>query len=102
MIIDRERQAHVATCHARIQETTRRLDELRSRAERQRGGRRQDVERTLDRLRGLRNRALARLEDCRRAGGDAWPSIRNQATTAVDELVDGLAEVEAMLERVAA
>lgn len=102
MTIHAERDGHVARSHERLLDAARRLEALRSHVERQPAERRHDLERTLDRLRGLRNRALARLEDCRRASGDVWPAIRNQATTAVDELVAGITEVEAMLERMAA
>lgn len=102
MTIDAERITHAARSHERIQEATRRLEELRSRAERQPAGRRHELERSLDHLRGRRNRALARLEDCRLASDDAWPSARNQASAALNELLDGIAEVEHCLQRVAA
>lgn len=97
-----ERDGHAARSHERLLDATRRLEALRSHAERQPAERRVELERTLDRLRGLRNRALARLEDCRLASDDAWPSMRHQAMAALNELLDGIAEVERRTRRAAA
>lgn len=102
MTIHAERDGHAARSDEQLLDAARRLEALRSHAERQPAARRHDLERTLDRLRGQRNRALARLEDCRLASGDAWPSMRDQAMAALNDLLDGIAEVERRTWRVAA
>jgi hypothetical protein len=89
-----ERDGHAALSHERLLDAGQRLDALRSHAERLPAEQRHELERTLDRLRGQRNRALARLEDCRLASGDAWPSVRDQATAALNDLLVGIAEME--------
>lgn len=97
-----ERDGHAALSHERLLDATHRMEALRTHAERQPTERRLELERTLDRLRGQRNRALARLEDCRLASGDSWPSVRDQAMAALNELLDGIAEVERRARPVAA
>lgn len=72
------------------------LDELRCHAERLPVVQRRDAESALDRLRGLFNRALARVEAVRMAGDDADKLKRAVAGAAValEELRDGLTGME--------
>lgn len=93
------RDTHEAHCRERLQTATRGLDDLRSIVERLRSEDQGDFERALDGLRGLHNRALARLEAARLAPPDSWPLARAQADQALDDLARRLDEVEGRLQQ---
>lgn len=75
------------------------LETLRAVAERQPPARRREAETLLDQLRGLLNRALARLEAARIADNDPWrvQAARSDAHSAAEELFDELARAEGRL-----
>ncbi|AIB11450.1 hypothetical protein ABAZ39_05360 [Azospirillum argentinense] len=103
----RNRHAHDAKCRTLLQATADRLDRLRSQVERfglegHEGMSRDELERTLDALRGQHNRLSARVEAARIATDDAWTFARAIADQAAAELADGLDGMEARLKRVAA
>lgn len=103
----RQRQAHDTLCRDLLLHATDRLDRLRSLVERwpqlgreDRG--RENMERTLDALRGLLNRVTGRIEAAHLATDDAWPFARAMADQAIEELVANLDAAEARLKRAAA
>ncbi len=98
----RNRHAHDAKCRDLLRATADRLDRLRSLVERSGPDVREEMERTLDTLRGQRNRLSARVEAARLATDDAWTFARAIADQAADELVSGLDSMEARLKRLAA
>ncbi|MDQ2104556.1 hypothetical protein [Azospirillum isscasi] len=103
----RNRHAHDAKCRDLLRATADRLDRLRSQVERSSPDAcetmsREEMERTLDTLRGQRNRLSARVEAARIATDDAWPFARAIADQAAEELVAGLDGMDARLKRVAA
>lgn len=85
----------------RILAAAEQMETLRATAERQPLARRREAEGLLDRLRGLLNRALARLEAARleaarMAGDDPWrvQAARLAAQSAAEELFDELTRAE--------
>ena len=103
----RGRHAHDAKCRDLLQATADRLDRLRSLVERsgpdaRENMTREEMERTLDILRGQRNRLCARVEAARIATDDAWPFARAIADQTAEELVNGIEGMEARLKRLAA
>lgn len=72
------------------------MEALRAAAERQPPPRRREAENLLDQLRGLLNRALARLEAARMASDDPWRvnAARLEAQSAAEELFDELSQAE--------
>lgn len=93
------RDTHEAQCRDRLTSATRRLDDLRNTVERLRRDDRGEFERALDGLRGLHNRALARLEAARLAQPESWPLARAQADQALDDLTRRLDEVESHIQQ---
>lgn len=85
----------------RIADASRRLDEMRQWVERQPGARRSEYEPTLDRIRGLLNRAKARLERVRMASDGLVDSARGSAVEALDELCENVHDLESRLPRAA-
>ncbi|KJB95401.1 hypothetical protein GGE65_003764 [Skermanella aerolata] len=79
-----------------------RLDSLRAQAERTSGERRFALERSLDALRGIRNRTEAKIEDVRRASDDAWQLVKVHADAALAQFRSGLDQVESQSRQVAA
>lgn len=98
----RQRQAHDALCRNLVLNAAERLDRLRSLVERSGLREREAMERTLDTLRGLRNRVAARIEAGHLATDDTWPFARAQADQAINELMSGIDALEHQLKRVAA
>ncbi|MBP2293471.1 hypothetical protein [Azospirillum rugosum] len=98
----RQRQAHDTLCRDLLFHATDRLDRLRSLVERRTQPDREDMERTLDALRGLLNRVTGRIEAAHLATDDAWPFARAMADQAIEELVASLDAAEARLKRAAA
>lgn len=103
----RNRHAYDVKCRDLLQETADRLDRLRSLVERsgpevREAMSRQEMERTLDALRGQHNRLSARVEAARIATDDAWAFARAVADQAAEELVSGIDHLEAGLSRKAA
>lgn len=96
------RQAHHTACRNTIVLLGERLERLRQSVERHDPAERQGLERTLDALRGQRNRVMARAEEAFQTSDDAWPFARARADQAIAELVDGLDALEARLSRAAA
>ena len=91
------RKAHELRCRDYISRASFRMDVIRSTIERVAVPNRPDVERELDRLRGLRNRALARAEAARLADDDAWDTIRTQLDRAIQALNFELGALESRL-----
>ncbi|UEM19247.1 hypothetical protein JL100_019380 [Skermanella mucosa] len=81
---------------------TERLDNLRAVAERVPGDQKFLLERSLDELRGLRNRCEARLEDARRASEDAWYLVKVHAEAALAQFRAGIETIENQYRRMAA
>ncbi|ALJ35496.1 hypothetical protein D9623_09720 [Azospirillum brasilense] len=103
----RNRHAYDVKCRDLLQATAERLDRLRSLVERsgpetRETMSREDMERTLDALRGQHNRLCARVEAARIATDDAWTFAHAIADQAAEELVSGLDHMEACLRRKAA
>lgn len=88
------KQRYLSRASAQLEHLNKRLDELRSMAERLGRDRRRPLERALDGARGLRNRAEAKLEDVRRAGEDAWRAFMVPAEAALAELRSVLEQLE--------
>lgn len=80
----------------KISAAAEQMEALRAAAERQPPSRRREAENLLDQLRGLLNRALARLEAARMAYDDPWRvnTARLEAQSAVEELFDELSQAE--------
>jgi hypothetical protein len=97
-------------CHHIIHQATQRMEGLRTTVERLaewRGNpdceaQRSELERALDRVRGNRNRALARLEAVRLAEDDSWVFSRSHADQAIATFCQSVDEVESHLHRAAA
>ncbi|WP_448207903.1 hypothetical protein [Azospirillum sp. sgz302134] len=98
----RQRQAHDSLCRDLLLHASDRLDRLRTQVERWNQNDREQLERTLDALRGLLNRVAGRVEAAHLANDEAWPFARAMADQAVDELVAGLDAAEVRLKREAA
>lgn len=98
----RQRQAHDVLCRDLVLHTAERLDRLRTLVERSGLHDREEFERRLDTLRGLRNRVMARVEAAHLAADDAWPFARATADQAIEELVNGIDAIENQLKRAAA
>ncbi|HRQ83157.1 MAG TPA: hypothetical protein PKZ97_18750 [Azospirillaceae bacterium] len=83
----------------RIAVAAEQLETLRAVAERLPPARRREAEALLDRLRGLLNRALARLEAARIADNDPWrvQAARSDAQSAAEDLFGELAQAEGRL-----
>ncbi len=99
---NRERQAFDTLSRDLIQHATNRMERLRSTVERADIVGRDVWERTLDTLRGLRNRACGHIEAAHRADDDAWPFARARADQAISELMRTLDDVDGRLQRIAA
>lgn len=99
---DQERQSFDTQARDRVAQATERMNQLRSTVERSDPKGREAWERTLDSLRGLQNRATARIEAAHLADDDAWPSSRGRADQALGELIDALDEIDHRLQRLAA
>ena len=95
----REKPGFYPEFRRKISAAAERLDALRALAERRPAAQRREAEAQLDQLRGLLNRAAARLEAARMAGDDPMRSIAAQAAaqSAIDELWDELAALESRL-----
>lgn len=93
----RHREAHENLCRDLLASATRRLDDLRTAVERSKADDQADLERALDSLRGLHNRALARMEAAHLADDESWPPARAQADQALAALTRGLDEVQARI-----
>jgi len=98
----RLRQRYVEAACSELNVLTRRLERLRSVVERGRGDRRLQHERHLDDLRGLANRATAKVEDVRRASEDAWKSFKVHADSAIAQFRDKIEIFEAEFAELAA
>ena len=98
----RQRHAYDSLCRDLLLHAADRLDRLRTQVERWTQGDREELERTLDTLRGLLNRVTARVEAAHLAADDAWPFARAVADQAIEELMKGLDAVEVRLKRAAA
>lgn len=79
-----------------VLQAAEKLEELRREAERLPAARRREAEPALDHLRGLLNRATARLEAARMAGEDPgrFAQARPGAAAALNELLHELAGME--------
>ncbi|MBP2229307.1 hypothetical protein [Azospirillum agricola] len=98
----RERQAFDALSRDLVLHAADRMERLRSTVERAEIEGREMWERTLDSLRGLRNRASGHIEAARRADDDAWPFARARADQAMRELMHALDDIDGRLQRLAA
>ena len=98
----RQRQAHDTLCRDLLLHATGRTDRLRHLVERWTQPDREDLERTLDTLRGLLNRVTGRIEAAHLASDDAWPFARAMADQAIEDLLTSLDAAEARLKRAAA
>lgn len=97
-----DRTVSVALCRTRIVEADSRLEALRIAVERRPARTRTADERALDRLRGMRNRAMARVEAAHRAPDDGCDGPLHAALAAVDALLTAMRDVEHMLDAAAA
>lgn len=97
----RNRQAFDTLSRDLVLRATDRMETLRSMVERADSNRRETWERTLDRLRGLNNRAIARIEAAHMAD-DAWPFARAQADQAMMDLMRALDDFDGHLRLIAA
>ncbi len=98
----RERDAFDSRARAHLTTITDRMNDLRTTVERFEGksrdsAGREPLERALDSLRGLRNRAAARIEAAHQADDDAWPTARAQADRALREAQTALDDLAARL-----
>lgn len=99
---NRERQSFDALSRDLIRHATDRMERLRSSVERADISGREAWERTLDSLRGLRNRASGHIEAARRADDDAWPFARARAEQAMSELTRAIDDIGGRFQRIAA
>jgi hypothetical protein len=95
---ERRRDAYVSLCRDTIRHVTSRMDALRSMVERLPFPTRTDIERELDRIRGLLNRAVARTEAARFVDDDAWETVRAQIDGAINALTNELGALEGRLQ----
>ncbi len=100
--MSRERQAFEALSHDLVLHASDRMEHLRSTVERAEIDGRELWERTLDSLRGLRNRAIAHIEAAHRTDDDAWPFARARADQAMTELMRALDDLDSRMQRLAA
>ncbi|CBS86802.1 hypothetical protein [Azospirillum lipoferum] len=98
----RNRHAFDTLSRDLVLRATDRMETLRSMVERAGSDRRETWERTLDRLRGLNNRAIARIEAAHLADDDAWPFARAQADQAMMDLMRALDDFDGHLRLLAA
>lgn len=98
----RQRQAYDLLCRDLVLHAAERLDRLRTLVERSGLQDREELERTLDTLRGQRNRVTARIEAAHLATDDAWPFARAKADQAIEEMMSGIDAIENQLKRAAA
>lgn len=91
------RDAIVSLCRDHIARVSFRMDVIRSNVERLSSPDRQAIERELDRLRGLRNRALARAEAARLADDDTWDGAQAQLDQTIRTLNTELGALETRL-----
>jgi hypothetical protein len=91
------RTAHDALCRDLVTNAIDRLDQLRSTVERAEPGTREYMERALDALRGLHNRAMARAEAAHTVPDEAWPHARINADEAIQELITAIEALEKQL-----
>jgi len=98
----RERQSFDTLSRNLIQHATDRMERLRSTVERADIDGREAWERTLDSLRGLRNRASGHIEAARRTDDDAWPFARARAEQALSDLMRALDDIGGRFQRLAA
>lgn len=94
---ERRRDAIVSLCRDHIARVSVRMDVIRSEVERLSSPTREEIERELDRLRGLRNRALARTEAARLADDEAWDGARAQLDQTIQALNNELGHLETRL-----
>lgn len=94
---ERRRDAIVSLCRDHIARVSFRMDVIRSTVERLSLPDRQSIERELDRLRGLRNRALARAEAARLADDDSWDGAQAQLDQTIQALNSELGALETRL-----
>ena len=97
------KKAYLASAEAALLALDGRLDRLYGVAARLASEeRRLAAERMLDTLRGIRNRAGAKLEDVRRAPEDAWSGVKVHAEEAITELGAAVGRLESLLHAEAA
>ncbi|MFD1627525.1 hypothetical protein [Azospirillum griseum] len=102
-----ERDAFDSRARVQLTTITNQMNDLRTTVERF-DGRSRDItgreplERALDSLRGLRNRAAARIEAAHQADDDAWPTARAHAERALREAQGVLDDMSARLHAQAA
>jgi hypothetical protein len=98
----RSRDRFDSAASVELKSLTERMDGLRLVAARVSGDQKLALERSLDDLRGLRNRCEARLEEARRASEDAWYLVRVHAESALAQFRGGLEAIENQYRRIAA
>ncbi|PWC33250.1 hypothetical protein [Azospirillum sp. TSO35-2] len=98
----RNRHAFDTLSRDLVVRATDRMETLRSLVERSDSDGREAWERTLDHLRGLNNRAIARIEAAHLADDDAWPFARSRADQAMMDLMHALDEFDGRLRLLAA
>lgn len=91
------KKAYLTFAEAALASLDERLDRLHAVAARLVPERRSAAERMLDTLRGIRNRAGAKVEGVRRAPEDAWSDVKVHAEAAVAELRAAVDRLEALL-----
>ena len=82
----RMKQVYVSRAAEDLRILAERLDRLRAATERLGADRKLLLEPALDDMRGMRNRAEAKLEDVRRAPDDAWSVFKVHADGAIENL----------------
>lgn len=82
----RMKQVYVSRAAEDLRILGERLDRLRAATERLGTDRKLLLEPALDDMRGMRNRAEAKLEDVRRTSDDAWPVFKVHADGAIESL----------------
>jgi hypothetical protein len=98
----RGRDRYELAAASELKMLTERLDSLRALAERTSGERRFALERSLDAVRGFRNRCEAKIEDVRRASDDAWQLVKVHADAALAQFRSGLDQIESQFRQIAA
>jgi hypothetical protein len=91
---EHRRDAIVSLCRDHIARVSTRMDVIRSTVERLPMADREAIERRLDHLRGLRNRALARTEAARMADDNSWDGAQAQLDQTIRDLNSELGEIE--------
>ncbi len=80
------RQAYQEKLEAQLKEWSAKIEDLKGRAGKASGEARVELNKQIEKLRGMQETAQARLKDAREAGGEAWEKVRSGLDKTVGDL----------------